>query len=230
MTIQVITENTTVQNATADEQFSGVEDTWLDQANASTNNNTSAVLLVNKAVTSQYKNSLIQFDLSNIPANKSIISATIYLKVETAPASTKSTQFRYLLRNWGLTTATWTNYDTGSPWGTAGGLSNGVDRTTSAEAAIAAENTDDETWLSASLLTSVTAMYQGSIVNNGWHMESGGFTFPDSLTIQFHSSNATDGNRPELVIEYTNLQYDAGPTIEKSTDTIALISATASYI
>ena len=208
MTVQCITDNTTAVNGSPDETFAGVEDNWMRQSISGQNRGTETTLKVSKFASGDHNHALLQFDLSNIPSSQTISAATIYLRVSSAPGSTHGISMRSVLRNWGETTSTWTDYDTSVSWTTGGALGDGTDRTATASATSNVLSTDAGNWISFDVTTLVQDWYNAVLTNNGVHISRDG-AGEDGEEILFHSSEATTGSRPELVVTYSA----GGPSI-----------------
>lgn len=202
MVTQVITHNTTVQNATADEQFTGITDTWLGQTNPTTNWETDQYFYATKWEAGNHRHGLLRANLVNIPAGATISSATLYLRMSAnIGAGSHTFTVRALLPAVVYTEATWNIFSTGNNWTTAGALSNGNDRSTTTYGTMSGVDSTIA-WRSVDITTLVQGWHNGTITNRGLHFErTDGAN--DSTQRAFESSNGGDGIRPELVIVYT---------------------------
>jgi len=63
---------------------------------------------------------LVKFDVSQIPSNATVTSATLNLYLNAVYGSPGNVSFYRLLRNWVENITTWNIYDTGASWSTAG--------------------------------------------------------------------------------------------------------------
>jgi hypothetical protein len=183
---------------------SGTEDTQLSSGATSTNYGSDATMEVTKYAPGSHIHSVLKFTgLSNISGPVTVSAATLYL-YNTGNAGNTTIEARALLRNWVEAQATWNNYSTGNAWGTAGGLSDAVDRTTSASGSVLVSNTINGYYSisSAQLAADVQAFINGTQSNYGWHIERQG-TGNDTNFAIFRTSEGTDGQRPYLEITYT---------------------------
>lgn len=221
-TVDVITENTTVQNATADNQYTGLQDTHLRQSDptiAQGSNFNSNILEITKYGINDENRTLIRATgLSNIPSNAVVSSATLYLFQTGEDIEGYDVSLRRVLQPWVEADATWNQYDStltspAGDWNTAGASGDGTDR----------ESTDSSTtFVGRTLLVYhpidctniVQDIIDGTIsTDEGFLLfrTSGGNN--NSFKV-FQSSQGTDSRRPELVVEYTIGGGD--PTIAQS--------------
>lgn len=168
-----------------------------------TNYNTTTVFNIGEANSAaQVGRALIKFDLSSIPANATINSATLSLWT-TADLSDNARTFRIYrtLRNWVESQATWNIFSTGNNWGTAGGFNASDSEQTDigSRAFTASEANGEKQWtLTASAIQEMVA---GTFANNGFIVKA---DTENNDMYQFATSdNATAGNRPKLVIDYS---------------------------
>ncbi len=210
MTIAVITENSSAQNATADNLYSGVVDTRLLQGAPTTNYGTDGDLYASKYGGGNHQNTLIKFEgLSNIPSNAVVSSAILYLRcIETAGAPHNISVYR-LLQAWTPSGATWNTKDGSAAWGASGATSSGVD--ISAAPVVTVDSTAAQYAYQAFEITAlVQDIVDGTIAtDHGFLLERDG-TGNDFRYRRFQSSDSTNSERPELVVEYTAA---TGPTI-----------------
>lgn len=208
MTIQVVTANTTVQNATADETFSsGLEELRLRQQFPDNQYSGDAfVELYEATAAGQTILGLARAGLSNIPAGATIVDAKLWVYVYTNGSFTTNIMYdvraRALLRNWVLAQATWNNWSTGNAWTSGGARSNGNDRDDSITG-VGAFGTTNNAWYSIDVTDFVQAVVDGNITNYGVQLELVDPGDPDFSWRIFRDSTGTDGQRPEWVIEYT---------------------------
>lgn len=149
--------------------------------------------------------SLIQFDLSSIPADATCDSAELilYQHAESHSGSGSTTHSLYrLLRAWVETEATWNIYSTGNNWGTAGANNTSTDReaTSIGDRSLAGtEGSGDKSWTLTA--AAVQDWWDGGLTNNGMLLKSQ--TEADDGH-HFRPSGAVDaGDRPEFIVEYT---------------------------
>jgi hypothetical protein len=205
MPIDVITENTTVQNATADNQYSGCEDVMIVRTEAT--NNFSSGYRSNLLEASSFNTvndinkAILRFtDLSNIPASATITSATLYLYQSANSGDTYNVALHRVLQAWVESQATWNIYSTGNSWTTAGADSDGNDRVGTAESSTSVGTSAAYYGLDCTSL--VQDIVDGTISSDeGFLIE---VASPTSTWFKvFQSSRGTDGQRPELVVNYT---------------------------
>jgi Disaggregatase related repeat len=188
--------------------YSGVSDTRLQQDIPTSNFSSSTALDVDKFGAGGHANTLIKFTgLSNITGPVTVTSATIRLRLNGSDGGGASYTIgvRRLLRDWQNAQATWNVYSTGNSWTTAGGLSNGNDRsaTLSASQSVPGNGTGSYySFTGSQLATDVQNIINGTASNFGWILERED-AGDDSLYRVFNSSESSDGQRPELNITYT---------------------------
>jgi pimeloyl-ACP methyl ester carboxylesterase len=148
--------------------------------------------------------SAIKFNLSGIAAGSTIISATLSLYCHAEFSSNARTLRVYRLkRAWVETQATWNIYSTGNSWSTAGGFhSDDCEQTDIGSRAFSATETTgafkDFTLTAASVQAMISG---GSWTNNGFLVKAD--TETDDMYQFYSSDHSTAGNRPKLVIVYT---------------------------
>jgi hypothetical protein len=204
-------------------------DTFLRNNLPTQNNGTSTLLAIGEQnnATDQVRRSLLKFDLSGIPANSKITSATLTLWVSTDLSSTATSLNIYRLkRAWDEGSATWAVYSTGNNWQTAGALgANDYDSTSDFTSTILAADYAADTALDIPLTPAlVENIVNGTWPNNGWLLKTStelndGWNF-------YASDHTTAAYRPRLVIEY----YDATATVNaNNTQTALALTGTAGY-
>lgn len=206
MPTDVITENTGANiRATYDNAYTGVVDTRINAAAATTNYESDGGGFPLQAVryngASDVQKALLQFDISNLPGGATITGATLSLMTENIGMSAGPIAAYRVLQDAVLTQSTWNIYSTGNNWGTAGANSSGVDRSSSADDTNAAVDTatgTEETW---DVTTAVSAEYAAASSVVILLLEYTGTT--DFVGHGFSNSADTDGVRPELAITYT---------------------------
>jgi len=196
-----------IGNNTGDD-YSGVEDTTLLEANP-TYNYGSEVILATRG-TSSYKNiTLISASgLSNIPATSVVSLATISIE-HIDLAQTDTLVLRGLLRNWGegnkggtaaeAGESSWNCYSYSNAWTTAGGLSDGNDRDADSCGTISL-NGSYGFKTSSNINGIVQDWVDGSRSNYGLQITA---TRTDSTEFSYWSNNYSDGHRPYLTVTYT---------------------------
>jgi hypothetical protein len=174
-------------------------DTYLQSDAAASNFGTGVSLAVGIKGLTQTFRSLLKFDISSIPANAEIISATLYLTITGDNATATSTLYvvRSLLA-WVEAQATYTNYKTGTAWPTAGGFGSGSSEVV--DIGYKALSASESGTIAISLTPSkIKEMVSGAFTNNGFVLVA----FTQNAEYDYASSdNATVGSRPKLMIEY----------------------------
>lgn len=213
--IAVISENTSAQNATPTVNsglpYTGIADTHLRQSDANIaqgSNFNSDILEVTKYNVGDENRTLIRADgLSNIPANVIITSAQLYFFQTGEDIEGYDVSLRRMLQSWSEDDATWNQYDStltspAGDWDTAGASGDGTDR----------EATDSSTtFVGRNLLVYhpiectniVQDIVDGTITTDEGFLlfrTSGGNNASFKL---FQSSQGTNNQRPELVVEYS---------------------------
>ena len=155
------------------------------------------------------KRFLIKFDLSSIPSNANISSATLSLWVKQDFADNAGTAKMYrLLRNWVESEVTATIYSTGNNWGTFFCANSSTDYDGSAEHASCSfgtgetDGTEMQFTFTAGGLTELKKMIDGTYNNYGWMIKMD--TELNDAYLVYTSEEVTQTTRrPKLVIEYT---------------------------
>jgi hypothetical protein len=180
--------------------YAGNIDTHLSQANATTNYATAASLLVDgddPNGSGQDKRALLRWDVSAIPAGKTVTSASLTFNV--TDASTQAYQVYQLKRTWAETGPTWGVYGSGTSWQTAG-AEGANDRGTTSLAAVTGSATGSLTVpLNASGLAIVQGWVNGTTANQGLIL----LNAANTNGLDFSSSEAgTVSTRPRLSVTY----------------------------
>jgi hypothetical protein len=97
-----------------------LKDTYVDQINPTTNHGNVPSSQVNQNLT-QLQRSLLQFDLSAIPPEAQITSATLKLYVEYTSADGRTYCVYRVTQSWTENGATWQTYDGTNNWASPGG-------------------------------------------------------------------------------------------------------------
>ncbi|MCH9735903.1 MAG: DNRLRE domain-containing protein [Actinomycetia bacterium] len=215
-TIDVITENTVAQNATPDNQYTGVVDRNMDEANPTvTDPDAPNLAILNSNPSGSDRNQLIKFTgLSNIDSNVVVSSATLYIRSIFTDAGTVNVDLRQVLQDWVAGQSSWDNFSTGNAWGISGALQDGVDRVAIPESTTSI-NSSGGTWFALDCTSLVQRIIDGTITtDNGFLLT----TDDVAGTIRtFDSSEGTDNQRPELVVEYISFESDIEPSGISST-------------
>lgn len=188
-------------------------DTWLLQPQVNYNYGVSVNIETGRLDANQKRRGLLAFDLSSIPAGATLVSATLTLVClgETVSTDLDVSVHRALVqwyegaKNGAAPDAstdgsTWNyrNYNGSVAWGAAGGLS-GTDYDATPTDTTLITGTSAHDW---DVLADVEDWYGETADNYGWFIIGDEGT-QDSRKFFASSDNATAGNRPKLVIEYT---------------------------
>jgi len=193
-------------------------DTYLDQANSSTNYGAATPITV-KTSSGANRRVLVRMSGGSLPPSGSAVkSGSLSLYMSTAPTSSRTYgAYRITNNNWTEGTgtagsgATWNLYDGVTTWTTAGGDFNGTATATSATGTSSAVRI---TW---NILADVQGWVNGTYSNNGTLIKDQTESSSTAYTASFSSrEDATTTNRPQLTVSYlqpvTNLAATAGNT------------------
>lgn len=148
---------------------------------------------------SSIERTLIKFDLSSLPSDAVISSATLSLYALTDLSSNARTVRVYRVkRAWVESQVTWNIWSTGNNWSTAGGFhADDCEQTDIGSRAFTATETLNQ-FKDFSLTPTTKADLD---LGNGYLIKSD--TETNDMYTFASSDNATAANRPKLVIEYT---------------------------
>lgn len=190
------TNDVTIQPALAD--------AYINQASATNNAGTATFLRVGENNSSaQLIRSLIKFDLTDIPSNATITSATLSLYLYDDNSSNARTLSAYrLLKDWDEGTVTWNKYDNSNNWTTAGGFDAAdCEQTDIGNVALAASEADG--WIDITLTAGdVTDWIDGTLPNYGLLLK---VDTESNDQYGYYSSDYTADTtlRPKLTLTYT---------------------------
>jgi hypothetical protein len=176
---QTLTKGTCTLSGTA-----STTDTYLDE-NSPTSSFGGATTLSVGPKTNKRTWTLIRFDLSscNIPTTGGADSATLNLRITTAPGSSQTLDVSTISSSWSGSTTWNTAPTTGSPF-----------------ASITTGTTSNVT-KSVTVTADVDALIKNGSANYGW-LISEASSAANVTTLFGSAENATAGNRPQLVINY----------------------------
>lgn len=143
--------------------------------------------------------SWLKFDLSEIPVNSIVTTATLRLKVITDESSNAGgvTNVYRCKRAWVSNQATWNIWKTGSNWSTAGGFH--ADDCEQTEIGTLATGASSSGWLEWDLDTdAIEEMISGAFTNNGFMLK----TAAESNDCYAYKSLEYASEHPELYLEY----------------------------
>jgi hypothetical protein len=176
---QTLTKGTCTLQGTA-----STTDTYLDE-NSPNNSFGGATTLSVGPKTNKRTWALVRFDLSScsIPTTGGADSATLNLRITTAPGSSQTLDVSTISSTWSGSTTWNTAPSTGSPF-----------------ASITTGTTSNVT-KSVTVTADVDALIKNSSANYGW-LISEASSSANVTTLFGSAENATAGNRPQLVINY----------------------------
>ncbi len=207
-----------------DTSYNGTFDTYIREASASTNYGAATTLQVDgdePSGSATDMSILLGWDISAIPANATVQSATVYLNILNISSGP---YFCYgLLRSWEQLQATWNNALSASAWATAG-AQGAADRDSLMLCTIFAPATGP---LTVNLNVDGVAMVQSWIDGSAPNY---GMVIADSATsdgADFNSSESANAmNRPKLEIVYTVMVTPPQPPVAPSTLSVSAYSST----
>jgi len=174
--------------------YTGTTDTWLNSDSPTTNYGT---LDQGHLQYSTQDRQLHQFDLSSIPSNATITSATLSFYVFSVTGGTPNVSCYRVLKQWDELQATYNNRLTGTAWGTPG-LQSGTDY--NATAIATSGSISGAGWANFSVTSQVQSWVNGSQTNYGvmYKESSAGHLHNDLSEYTIDTSL-----RPKLSITYT---------------------------
>jgi len=196
MVTKVITENA------AGGDFAGESDAFMDEA-APTSSGNAKIETLSSSGASRNRSLLKFTGLSNIPANATIVSASLQLYVELVDGDC-TPELILALRNW--SSPTWNQYSAGNNWTTAGCSGIFTDRSnvqTAVASVVAASAGSYVTWSGVQIGSDVSNWVQNIIPNLGWLLQNTSDTTAPGTGAVFGHALGTDGHRPILTVNYT---------------------------
>ncbi|MFA5669405.1 MAG: DNRLRE domain-containing protein [Balneolaceae bacterium] len=195
-----------------DRYFNGVFDTRIQQNNPNANYSTDVALSIFKWAAGDIGNGLLKFDLSNIPAGATILDVKIRGRTATPSANGDSSYtigLYRLKRNWIPLEATWNQYSSGNAW-SFGGARSSDDIDVNAVTTLGV-NVATGVWYEftgAGLISLVQGWVNGTFPNYGVMLERSDIYEHIDVPVYvgqsrtFTSSEGTNGNRIEIVIQW----------------------------
>jgi hypothetical protein len=181
-------------------------DTFIYEADSSTNYGTLDYLLVTSAPSSNptiTRKALLKFDLTSIPGTASILNASLNLYLYNTPNVGGTANVFWITKNWVEDQATWNNYSTGNGWGAAGAAGTGD---ISGTALFAGTLPVNPGWISIDL-NQVQGLFNQMLQTTSYgllvtELDNSGVS---AFTYNFRSSEYSDpSQRPYLVVNYLN--------------------------
>jgi uncharacterized repeat protein (TIGR02543 family) len=215
LTANFVTATCSTVNLTA------AEDTYLSANDVTFNNGGSMQFHVDATTGTSRRTTLLKWNVSSIPTNTTVTSATLSLYVE--DASPLAFNLYNMRRDWvegtvtrtaSSTSANWNTYDGANSWGLAGVISTTLDRYdtnlwSAGTSSFSSTGSKTES-LNAAGRAVVQGWINGSLGNYGLTMQN--YYGSTSNAVFFSSSeNGTVANRPKLNVTYCTAT--TGPTI-----------------
>ena len=184
--------------------YSGTTDTYINTYSKLTNYGSATILALYPYNSVK---PIIRFDLSAIPANAIINSATLSMYASSwggSSGNNKNFIYQILDKNWQESQANWNIYSTSNNWSTAG-LGYGTDIASSPSVTIVTGYAPAPMWVDLNVATLVQNWVNGTYPNYGVAYSNTYTSGGGGPTPQFYSSEYTTDTalRPKLVINYT---------------------------
>lgn len=182
-------------------QTPGVQDTLLRDApgQQDTNFSNNVQLGASNFAAGDAATTVIRFGLTSIPANATILSASLTFTLGNN-AGFPTLGLRRALPNWDIAGSTWNSSATGTAWGSPGARLDGTDRAAAVSSSLALTSGQAGTITFDGLAADVQAMLLGD--NNGWQLDRIDGGTNDGQFCVLNSSEAADGLRPFLSVVY----------------------------
>jgi hypothetical protein len=188
------------------------EDTYLSANDVTYNNGGNTELHVNATTGTDRRTTLLKWDLSSIPSNATVSSASLSLNV--TDASSLAFNLYNMRRTWvegtgnrtaSDTSANWNTYDGATSWGTVGAANTSSDRYDtnlwSASTSSFSSTGSKTEALNADGVAVVQGWVSGSLGNYGLIIQN--YSGSTNDAVYFSSSETTtEANRPKLSVTY----------------------------
>ncbi|HLC42410.1 MAG TPA: DNRLRE domain-containing protein, partial [Methylomirabilota bacterium] len=177
-------------------------DTHLREDSPNTEYGNDQTMRVQSRNAARNRRSLVKFSLSAIPSGSVIASATLELRMTSAPSASRTYDVHRTTRNWVEADANWNRADVGTDWTTAGGdfVATSTASTTT--------GTVSNIWLAWDVTADVSAWYTGGASNYGFIIKDNEESFSSTaytatfITREENSASLTQ-YRPRLIVTYT---------------------------
>lgn len=185
-------------------------DTYLQQGSPTINHGTEVFLAVGFYPADDIQRSLVQFDLSTIPAGATIESATLDLTLDGNFTTVAYTTYIYqVLVPWTELGATWDTEDGTTAWNSPGCGGIGTDRKSVASGSVGVDASTVGIVSIPLSVSDIQSWVDGSLTNNGIIIVASDET--DQTMIRWDSTqNGIQANDPSLVVTYST---SSGPPI-----------------
>lgn len=193
------------------------DDTWIENG-LDSNFGSYTQIRIGRMAANPYKRSLVRFDVSAVPQNATLQSASLqlYYYLNNGTAVSRSIQCHQVLQQWKQLEATWVKRLTAINWGTAGVGLDGVDAKATPEDT-QTWFTEVNTWKSYNLTALTQQWVNGSQPNYGvifWATNEATYNDKDEKWVYSSEYTGDVTKRPKLVVTYTvnplvDIAYDA---------------------
>jgi hypothetical protein len=150
------------------------------------------------------KAALLRWDLSSVPADASVESASITLRLSSG--TNHEYEIYELLQSWNEAQTTWSQSASGSSWGAAGAQQGGIDRGTTVLGTITSSSTG---FVTIALNSAGIAVVQNWITdptsNHGFVIQDYANSTSDGFTMS-SSEHSTVSYRPRLTVAYRSAE------------------------
>ena len=178
--------------------FSAVQDAWIDQSNVTQNKGTDTTLRV-QPIAGKLRRTLVQFDLSAVPAGSCVSAATMRLTLTSVQSVSRTYAAHRVTQSWtegnGHSGVTWKSRDGTQAWTTPGGDFSGTATATTST------GTTNGVALQWDVTADVNAFLAGTAPNYGWLLKDNTEGSGGEFRFASRESGATS-QRPRLAITY----------------------------
>ncbi|OGY90712.1 MAG: hypothetical protein A3B31_02620 [Candidatus Komeilibacteria bacterium RIFCSPLOWO2_01_FULL_53_11] len=146
---------------------------------------------------------LVKLDLSSIPTNATVNSASMTLTLTASQATSEVVNAYALRASWGETTSSWTNRDTGTSWVTGGADDTTSDRSASSMGSVTVASGAGGTQYTWALDAATVESWVSDPSSNYGMVLIGNEGANSTLKTFATQNNATASYRPSLAVSYT---------------------------
>lgn len=191
-----------VQGAQTTTTFTADDDGKINKSSTTTNFGSDTTMELNRnGAGTATRRVLVKFDLSSIPSNATLTSATLKLFQSGSASGLSGVQMdlHRLTRGWTENQFTWNKSDNSTNWTTAGGDFAGTATASVTPSSSGSNGTQHD----FTVTTDVASFVAGTDTNYGWVLkfnnESTSGVMPTFHTLE----SSTSGSRPQLTVTYT---------------------------
>jgi hypothetical protein len=188
----------TIGSNTTDTYGGSFYDSEMYQGSPTGNFQTASTIETSKFSSGEHRHLIITCDLSVLPGGITVSAARLRMQLQAASGANHTISVRQCLRTNDAAGLTWNQYSSGNNWTTAGGLSDGNDRSSTVSSAPTIGTTTG-TYLDFTGLATLVQSALGGVLR--LHLERTDAA-DDSQYRVWHSSQASDGARPYLEVTY----------------------------